>query len=276
MKRSNPHTHSLFSDGRNTLWETADTARALGFISLGFSEHSTQNPQTGGCGMTDEKAYIEGVRSLSIRFNDMRIWLGVELDLYGTCERNRYDYVLGAVHYLKKDGCYCPVDGSKEKLRAGIDSLYGGSGLAAARAYYRSVSEMIDQIRPDIVAHYDLIAKNNGDGSLFNEVDPDYRGAALEALETARDAGCLLEINTGGMARGRINRPYPALFLLKKWREMGGRVILSSDCHDARYLAYGFDEARELAREAGFTSIVRLGGMGEAMFVEEAAQQTLA
>ena len=40
---SNPHTHSLYCDGKSTIAEMADSARKLGFVSLGFSGHGHQN-----------------------------------------------------------------------------------------------------------------------------------------------------------------------------------------------------------------------------------------
>ncbi len=59
---------------------------------------------------------------------------------------------------------------------------------------------------------------------------PRYRAAALEALHAADPDATLLEINTGGVARGYRAAPYPALFLLREWRSMGGRSS-SSDAH---------------------------------------------
>ena len=62
----------------------------------------------------------------------------------------------------------------------------------------------------------------------------------------------LLEINTGGMARGYRDAPYPALFLLKEWRVMGGKIILTSDSHSADTILYGYGESIALAKAAGF------------------------
>ena len=52
-----------------------------------------------------------------------------------------------------------------------------------------------------------------------------------------------MEVNTGAMARGYRPIPYPAPALLRTLRELGGRVILTSDCHDAARLIYGYAEA---------------------------------
>ena len=67
------------------------------------------------------------------------------------------------------------------------------------------------------------------------------------------------------MARGYRDAPYPALFLLKEWREMGGRVILTSDAHNADKILYGYEDAGKLARAAGFErcSILTMAGERE-------------
>ena len=39
---SNPHTHSTYVDGKNTLEEMIEAALSLGFNALGFSEHARQ------------------------------------------------------------------------------------------------------------------------------------------------------------------------------------------------------------------------------------------
>ena len=40
--RSNAHTHTAFSDGRDTPRQQVERALALGFRSLGFSDHAVQ------------------------------------------------------------------------------------------------------------------------------------------------------------------------------------------------------------------------------------------
>ena len=50
----------------------------------------------------------------------------------------------------------------------------------------------------------------------------------------------------------RAVRLYPALFLLREWRAMGGRIILTADAHRASAVVWAYDQAAELARTAGF------------------------
>ena len=106
------------------------------------------------------------------------------------------------------------------------------------------------------------LEKLNGKGEFFNESSPRYRDAALNALRQAIKHCAVLEINTGGMARGYRDAPYPALFLLREWRSMGGQIILTSDSHSTDTLLYGYDDAEALATAAGFDRTVLLTGRG--------------
>ena len=51
---------------------------------------------------------------------------------------------------------------------------------------------------------------------------------------------------------------YPATFMLRALSELGCKIILSSDAHDAASIGFMFDEMAELARECGFRSAVYL------------------
>ena len=121
----------------------------------------------------------------------------------------------------------------------------------------------VAQARPTVLGHFDLIKKLNGDGRFFDETHPRYRAAALAALEAAAGKVQAMEINTGGVARGYRSEFYPAPFLLKRWRELGGEVILTADAHNAQGLLFGFREAAEYAKAAGFTDALVLNARGK-------------
>ena len=107
-------------------------------------------------------------------------------------------------------------------------------------------------LKPDILAHIDLIKKLNANGEFFDEESPRYKAAALKALQAAKANDCLLEVNTGGVYRGYRKDFYPGPWLLGEWQKMGGKVIITSDSHDINSLTYGFDEAAAAIKAAGF------------------------
>ena len=62
-----------------------------------------------------------------------------------------------------------------------------------------------------------------------------------------------IELNTGGTYKGMINtNPHPDI--VRRYRELGGEVItVGSDAHTADKIGYGFDAAREILIDAGFS-----------------------
>ena len=44
---------------------------------------------------------------------------------------------------------------------------------------------------------------------------------------------------------------------LTEWHKMGGKVIITSDAHDTASLTFGFDEAAEAVKAAGFSRVWR-------------------
>jgi histidinol-phosphatase (PHP family) len=94
---------------------------------------------------------------------------------------------------------------------------------------------------------------------LFDETDPRYikaRDAALESVFDdfkAKGRIPLFEVNTGAISRGYRTTPYPDPFIIKEMKRLGFGAIISSDCHDRNFLDCGYEDAKRLLKEAGFT-----------------------
>lgn len=263
------HTHADLCDGKDSLAAMAAGAWAAGVKHYGVSCHShTPIPIDEGCVLpADMRAYKEAVLKLREEYaGRMEVLLGLEWDSQSDVSWEGFDYWIASAHYQKgaNGKFYCADWGEDHFLRC-QEELCGGDPMAVTEGYFREVAR-IAALKPTILGHFDLITKHNGAGLLFDESHPRYIAAALEALHTADPRETLLEINTGGMARGYRDAPYPALFLLKEWREMGGRVILTSDAHNADKILYGYEDAGKLARAAGFErcSILTMSGEREA------------
>lgn len=276
MFLSNAHTHTTYCDGRSTVAEQLASAQRLGFVSLGFSGHAMQGFDWKYC-MSGEAqaAYFAELRALQAELSQSghspRLYVGLEQDaLVPDAEkqknRERCDYVLGSTHYFPEplDGAWVAVDGDPELLYRCVRERFGGDPQKMAEAYYQLHGAYIAKDKPDIIGHFDLVRKYAG--RLGLELDSvAYRRATLNALEAAR-AGCdLLEVNTGNIARGYEQIPYPAGFILDAWREMGGRVTLTSDCHEAVKLDCAFDTTLALIQAHGYREVWRLGA-GDALW----------
>lgn len=153
--------------------------------------------------------------------------------------------MIGSVHYLYKDGRYLTVDHTRDKQIRFVREHYGGDYCAFIEHYYAMVGETYDKTHCDIVGHFDLITKFNEDGSLFDTSHPRYRAAALSALDRLCECPVIFEVNTGAIARGYRKTPYPEAFLLEELRRRKMPLLLSSDCHDRRFLLCGLEQLKE-------------------------------
>ena len=270
MRISTAHAHTIYSDGKSTPEEMIESAIARGFCSIGFSDHGVQNFDPNYCmSQFDEDGYIKTIGALRNKDCGIPIYLACERDLFSSSDRRHYDYMIGSVHYLDIDGKKIAVDGGFDDLKACVRDHFAGDGLMMARHYFELLANYIVDYKPQIIGHFDLVQKNNAQGLLFDDSDPRYTDMAMDALCVLIKTDALLEINTGAIARKRLSWPYPQLRFLKRWHELGGRVTITSDCHDASLIDCGYDMAFAVAREAGFKEHYLLDPKGEALFVSD-------
>ncbi len=251
MIPNNYHTHTCFCDGKDTPEELVRQAIALGCRELGFSAHAYV--PFDDCCMTIEGTarYKREILALREKYaGQIRVRLGVEQDYYSPLSTEDYEYVIGSVHYVYRDGAYLPVDLSPEEQQRIVREHYAGDFYAFAEEYYALVSEVYQKTHCDIVGHFDLITKFNEGGRLFDTAHPRYRAAALRALDTLCSAPVVFEINTGAMARGWRRNPYPEEWILRELRRRRVPLLLSSDCHDKDYLLFALPEWNEKIPEA--------------------------
>lgn len=252
--RSNIHTHTTFSDGKHPPEEVVLSALEKGFTTVGFSDHSYTAFDLSYCMRPEQyAAYRETVRSLQKKYaGTIEILYGTEYDRFSGPEtKEGFDYFLAGVHYVRAGGVYYPVDSSAEETARAIREGFGGDESRYVKSYYEAVADCA-ALSPLYVAHFDLLTK-------FSTIDEDsasYRKTALKTLDALLDRDMPIEVNTGAMARGKKDIPYPSEFLLQRIAERNGAVIFGSDCHDKTKLDYAFDSSLERVRRAGVKRIV--------------------
>lgn len=236
------HVHTTFSDGRNTPEEMVMAAIAKGMDTIGFSDHSYTAFDTAYCIPKEQiPAYRAEIAALKEKYaGQIRILCGIEQDFYSEEPTDGYDYVIGSVHYVKAGDEYFPIDESKERLLDGVRLYFSGDIYALIEAYYETVSQVAERIRPNIIGHFDLITKFNETGELFDDMHPRYIAAWQRAADKLLEANIPFEINTGAISRGYRTAPYPATPIREYLAAQGAKFLLSSDSHRADTLCFGF------------------------------------
>jgi len=228
--------------------------------SIGFSEHSYVSfDEEYSMSIEDTPKYISEIIALKKKYEDsIDVFLGIEMDYFTNKVPEGMEYVIGTAHHVEIDENYITVDGAFGHLEQMNNEYFGGDYLALAESYFSTMANVIDKTGADIVGHFDLIAKHNLDGRMFDETHPRYVKAALSAMENILEKCKIFEVNTGAMYRLGKTEPYPSVYLLKELYKRGGEVTLSSDSHKAKSLYYKFDEMRDLIISCGFKHIKRL------------------
>ncbi len=259
MKYYNIHTHTVFSDGKNTPRENIEAALSLGMGGIGFSDHSYTLYDLSYCMKKEnEGAYLAELRALKKEYEGrIDVSIGLELDGYSDIpNRAAYDYLLGDCHYVKTEGGFFSVDHCLEGHKALCRDWFAGDYTAFARAYFEGYTERIACMKPDVLGHFDLVSKF----CLTDESDSRYLTYAKEALIASLEVTPYIELNTGAIARGHRPIPYPAPYLFSEIKAHGGVFVLGSDSHETRNLIYYFDEACSLLKENGISSIAVFHG----------------
>ncbi|MBE6713133.1 MAG: histidinol-phosphatase HisJ family protein [Ruminococcaceae bacterium] len=259
MQYTNIHTHTTFSDGKNTPEEMIKKAIELGFASIGISDHSETAFDSAYCmAAADYADYKSVVGDLKKKYGDrINVFCGIERDSYSSAACEGFDYVIGSVHYILYRGEHLSVDFSLEKQTDAIQRCFGGDKMEYARRYYDILAENVLRGGFEVLGHFDLLNKFG----LFSDCSETYQKIAFEALDTALSAVPYLEMNTGAIARG-YNAVYPADVFLRRIYEKGGKIVLNGDSHSAEALDCHFDQALDALKKAGFSSVWQLRGKG--------------
>lgn len=243
----NYHTHTTYCDGKNTAEEMVQKAIELGLSEIGFSGHSYTEFDLEPC-MTREgtESYKKEIKALKEKYKGkIKILLGIEYDYQSAEPLDDYDYILGSVHYILKNGEYLCVDYSRDLQIDAVNRLYNGDFYGYIEDYYSLVSDLYNKTKCDIIGHFDLITKFNSDGSLFDVNHPRYIAAWKSAADAVLKAPAAVEINTGGIARGYLKNPYPAEEIIDYFKQNGKKLIFSSDCHNKEFLLFGYEDVKK-------------------------------
>ena len=242
------HTHTTFSDGRNTPEEMVCEAISRGFTVFGISDHSEAPfDPPGGMPEGSAPAYRDAVNSLKEKYRgqiDLR--LGLEQDFFSPDSEDLYDYVIGSVHYIQHRGAFFSVDDTPEIFSYGVERYFGGDYLKACECYYELVSEVAEKTGCSIIGHFDLISKFNEKNRFFDPEARRYKAAWTRALDKLIPLGIPFEVNTGAIYRGWTAFPYPSAEMIEYIRDRGGKLLLSSDAHSTDAIGFGFEKFGQL------------------------------
>ncbi len=272
MVLSTYHCHCSFCDGVGDPEEYAAAAVRKGFTSLGFSSHAPLPvPNEWTMREGDMSRYLDALDELARRFRgSLEILRSLEVDfvpgIMGPADAKYrslgLDYIIGAVHIIPDptSGEFLCIDGPDKEFIHLLTRVFKNDISSMVHDYFERVRLLIRSGGFQILAHIDLIRKKNRNSRFFAEEEPWYLAEIDETLAAAAAAGIMIEMNTGAMARGAMESPYPSFRTLAKARAMGIPIVLNSDAHSSEHIDYWFEDGSRMLREAGYTKKRILAG----------------
>lgn len=266
------HSGTFCEHARGTLRETLEAAVDAQFRTYGVTEHAPRYEDRHlyaserAKGYTpdrleaDFEAYTTESRRLQLEFGDhLRVLRGFESEVVPSAtyvdrmrslrERHAFDYLVGSVHHVNE----ISIDESAAVYREAVESCGGFEALA--ETYYLAVERMIEDLRPEVVAHLDLV-KLHAPADI-DLATPRIRRAAVRALEAARARRCILDLNTAAWRKG-LTEPYPAPWLVEIAGVKGIPFCFGDDSHGPDQVGYGFARAMRYLLAHGVTEVCSL------------------
>lgn len=284
---SNYHTHSHYCDGRGELREYVEYALAHDFSALGFSGHGPL-PYDNKFSIKQEQYldYCNEVRAMKAEYEGrIDIMLGLEMDYIPgiqedftpLIEKGGLEYSIGSVHLvthpdyvealrnslLHNDNNSQSImphlwyidGGNPAHYDNGLNGLFHGDIRYAVQTFFHQTNAMIERNRPTIVGHFDKVVMHNRE-RFFSYQDKWFQELLHETIALISETGCICEINTRGIYKGRHTNFYPARDTIRYMNTLGIPVIVGTDAHDPADLDR-FEGAYEFLSEIGYRNIVK-------------------
>lgn len=239
------------------LKQFTDQANAKGIQHFGISEHAYHFYQTkdilNNSWVNERRFYdMEDYVQLFQQARDANIDVKMSIEMDYTPGKHKemrdfinnyqFDYVIGSIHWIEEFG----IDLAEFKHEWDFRDL-----KATYKSYFDQVVTLAESNLFDIIGHLDLV-------KIFNYIPSDEE-FLLEQYDRATTAlansKTCVEISTAGL-RKPVGQLYPDRRLLQLCYKKGIPIVLSSDAHVPEDVGKDFDQAIQLARSVGYSSLM--------------------
>lgn len=257
------HSHTNFSDGKNSLAEMVAKAKSLGFCELGISNHLCIHKnmrQSLSCPLWKKRGndhifkndfksvlpefqkHCEEIRELS-KAENIKLYVGFEVDFFtysGWFEEFKdflsqldYDYVITGNHMLFDEKCENLFD------IYDLPELYSDYSLQQEflQRHFETIKKAVESGVFKFLAHIDYARKI---GNAIYNADA-YLPKQLEILDVLQKQNTAMEISTKGLRK--IGDFYPGEPILAAAAERNIKFVISDDAHAVSELGDRFDLA---------------------------------
>lgn len=246
------HVHTCYSpDSQANIEGYLLKAKDLGLSHLIFTDHIDMGAiEVEFQEHIDYGEYFQRMKELEEK-HEIEIKVGVEIgyeknhknEIDEFLNRYSFEFVIASVHYGRGRDFYLG------------DFFHGKSQVESYMAYFQLVLEMVENFTNyEVVGHLDHIVRY---GPFHNKSYEyrEYREIIDSILRTLIKKGKGIEVNTSGL-RSPFKTTYPKEEILKRYRELGGRIIsIGSDAHFNEEYNKDLPEVIETLKDLGYKEI---------------------
>jgi histidinol-phosphatase (PHP family) len=259
------HSGEFCRHAEDSLGEVVAAYRKSGFSWVGITEHMPPvddrflYPDERAVGLTAKDllvrfdAYIATCRRLrKAHAQDLKLLVGFETEAYSGAfdftrtlmERYRPDYIVGSVHHVDDVNFDFDRDHYDEAVRVagGLDRLY--------HRYFDIQFEMINQLRPGVVGHFDLIRIYDPEYPERIQ-SPEIAEKIDRNLSAVKKFSLILDLNMRALFKGAPD-PYPALPIIRKAQAMQIPMAPGDDSHGVTTVGNHIETGIKMLEEMGF------------------------
>ncbi len=210
--RGDLHMHTAESDGRNSIREMAEAARARGYEYIAVTEHSRRLAMVGGLDEKRLRKQGEAIDRLNATLKGITVLKGIEVDILDDGGLDLPDSVLGELDLV-------------------IGSIHSQFKFPSERQTERVLRAM-DHPYFSIFAH--------PTGRLLLEREP-YEIDLARVIRHAAQRGCFMELNSHPLRLDLTDT------FCRMAKAEGVRVCINTDAHgttDLGHMVYGIGQAR--------------------------------
>jgi histidinol-phosphatase (PHP family) len=260
------HSSRFCSHAQDDLESLIQAYIRRGFAWVGITEHMPPArdqflyPEERSAGLdaarmrTRFAAYFSEARRLQREYADrLEIFVGFEteatagsFDLAQTLAgEHRPDYLVGGVHHVDD----IPIDYDEQNYGRAVQSA-GGIDQLYCR-FFDLQFDLIQRIKPAVVAHFDLIRIYDRDYRERLEV-PEVHRRIIRNLERIAQYDLILDFNVAALRKG-ADEPYLSRKILKQALTMGISVVPADDAHGVDTVGACIDDGIAILEELGVT-----------------------
>ncbi len=251
MVKVDYHVHSTWSpDSGMKVRKALECCREKGISEIVFTDHLDLDVEDKGAVPLDLAAYRTDLASARWDYPDISIGIGLEVGVHpknllateNYIHPYSWDFIVLSVHQFEHIGFCSPI----------LTKLYDIPFIL--KKYWETWFYNVRIMKTyDVLGHMDYLLRYQPISEEDFVAWDDQKDAMLELLVKRRKG---IEINAKGLHR--LGRPHPPMYILKRYKELGGEIVtLGSDGHALSSLGRNFETMVAYLSACGFDYFAR-------------------